>query len=190
MMQVMCQCSGGPAIGKICRDPQRSNKMTEDGWPHRPSTLIVERPLSVSAPRYRVSCGGPRYGNSSNRSACGPHLSQVSLPLSTVRNTCPSHRPWASIRLRVCCGSASNWIRPGRSGSRLLAAASAPLSRGISSCMLNDVGEHRHESFVLCRLAIEIRFSFSLGQEWGLSGPRSTVGLYPFAVDLHEGPMP
>ena len=72
---------------------------------------------------YRVLCGGPRKGNSCSRSVWGPHLSHVSLPLNTVRNTSFE----SSVGVRPFPGYAACLGSYGRtSGNRLLAAASAP----------------------------------------------------------------
>ena len=54
---------------------------------------------------YRESCGGPRYGKSSNRSRCGPTLSAVTLPFDSIeKNTSAT----SSVSVRPLCGKAAS----------------------------------------------------------------------------------
>src|SRR5439155_1856812 len=55
---------------------------------------------------HRESCGGPRYGNSSRRSLCGPTLSPVTFPfVSMEKNTSTT----SSVSDRPLWGKDATW---------------------------------------------------------------------------------
>src|SRR5439155_26565949 len=53
-----------------------------------------------------TACGGPRYGNSSSRSSCGPTLSPVTFPSVRIEKKTSTT---SSVSVRQLCGYDSGW---------------------------------------------------------------------------------